>query len=135
MAQLRIGVLVDQFPELSETFIASELHELSRLGHDVQVEARARAHQPNPESARGLAVAHLDGDSRGRRLVDAAWLALRHPLACLRDVISRRRWRREEDVAPLRRIAPSARRLARFRADHMHAHFAAGAALNAMRIS
>jgi colanic acid/amylovoran biosynthesis glycosyltransferase len=38
-------------------------------------------------------------------------------------------------VPPLRRLAPVARRLASFRASHLHAHFAAGAALDAMRIA
>jgi glycosyltransferase involved in cell wall biosynthesis len=48
--------------------------------------------------------------------------------------LDRRRWRREEKVRPLRVIAPAARRIAG-RADvHLHAHFAAGVALDALRL-
>lgn len=131
---MRIGVLVDQFPELSETFIAAELHALRELGHDVRVEAAVRAPNPNESAAEGLDVAYLPDDGRRRRLPDLAWLVSRHPLRSLLDLIERRRWRREEEVRPLRRLAPVARRLARFEADHLHAHFAAGAALDALRV-
>ena len=130
--RLRIGLFVDQFPELSETFISGELRELERLGHAVHVESAARAPHPDP-SVTGD-VAYRGDDSRGGRLSALAWLAARHPLRCARDVLSQRRWRREERVVPLRRLAPPARRVARFGAVHLHAHFAAGAALDAMRV-
>ena len=131
---LRIALMVDQFPELSETFIAGEARELVALGHAVRVESAAHAPNPDFEAARGLEAAHRADDSRGRRLRDMAWLAARHPLRGLRDLGRRRRWRREERVPPLRQLAPQARRIAAFRADHLHAHFAAGAALDALRI-
>jgi glycosyltransferase involved in cell wall biosynthesis len=132
---LRIGVLVDQFPELSETFIAAEAHALEALGHRVHVESARHAPHPNAAAAEGLSVAYIHGEGRGRRLRDMAWLALRHPLRVAADLVSRRRWRREEEVAPLRRLAPAARRLSRFGAQHLHAHFAEGAALDALRLA
>jgi colanic acid/amylovoran biosynthesis glycosyltransferase len=131
---VRIGVLVDQFPELSETFVAAELHALRELGHGVRVEATAHAPHPHEAAAAGLEVAYRADEGRRRRLPDLAWLVARHPLRCARDLAARGRWRREERVAPLRRLAPVARRLARFGAQHLHAHFAAGAALDAMRL-
>jgi glycosyltransferase involved in cell wall biosynthesis len=132
---LRIGLLVDQFPELSETFIAAEARELVALGHHVHVESNVHAPEPNGNAARGLEVSYRVDDGRARRLRDGLWLAARHPRGTLRDLLSRRRWRREERMPPLRELAPVARRIARFRADHLHAHFAAGAALDAMRVS
>ena len=38
MTRLRVVTFVDQFPELSETFITAELQELRRQGHEVRVE-------------------------------------------------------------------------------------------------
>lgn len=130
--RLRIGLFVDQFPELSETFISGELRELERLGHVVHVEAAA--HAPHPDRTVSADVGYRADDTRGPRLAALAWLAARHPLRCARDLVSRRRWRREERVVPLRRLAPPARRIAQFGASHLHAHFAAGAALDAMRV-
>jgi glycosyltransferase involved in cell wall biosynthesis len=132
---LRIGVLVDQFPELSETFIAGEARELVGLGHRVRVESNVHAAEPNEAAARGLDAAYRVDDGRVRRVRDLAWLVARHPLRSLRDLASRRRWRREERFPPLRELAPVARRLHAFAADHLHAHFAAGAALDALRVS
>jgi glycosyltransferase involved in cell wall biosynthesis len=127
-------MLVDQFPELSETFIAAEAQELVRQGHSVHVEAGWHAPHPNPDAARGLDVAYLADDDRGRRLRDVGWLMARHPVRCVRDLWWRRRLAGEEAVRPLRRLAPAARRLHAFGAVHLHAHFAAGAALDAMRL-
>jgi glycosyltransferase involved in cell wall biosynthesis len=134
-AHLRIGILVDQFPELSETFIAAELHELERQGHHVHVEAAGHAPNPNAALAEGLSVAYISDDGRRENLRAIAWLAARHPLRAIGDLLARRRWRREEEVAPLRRLAPAARRLSEFGAQHLHAHFAAGAALHALRLA
>lgn len=134
-AAMRIALLVDQFPELSETFIAAEAHELRRLGHEVRVESIRRAPHRNEAAAAGLEVAYREDDSRAGVLRDFAWLAARHPAGVVRDLRSRARWRREEPVEPLRRLAPVARRLRRFGAEHLHAHFAAGAALDAMRLA
>ena len=94
---------MDQFPELSETFIAGEARELVELGHAVRVESAAHASNPDRE-ARGLQAAYRSDDRGGRRLRDMTWLAARHPLRCLRDLGGRRRWRREERAPPLRQL-------------------------------
>jgi glycosyltransferase involved in cell wall biosynthesis len=132
---LRLTVVVDQFPELSETFIASELHALRDGGHSVTVESAHRAPNPNAAVATGLTIAYREDEGRRARLPAAAWLVTRHPLRAFRDLIDRRRWRREEQVPPLRELAPAARRVVRNRSIHLHAHFGAGAALDAMRLS
>jgi colanic acid/amylovoran biosynthesis glycosyltransferase len=130
-----IAVLVDHFPQLTETFVSAEARALRDLGHAVRVEARERPPAPDPAAAAGLTVAYAADDGRGRRLGDLLWLAARHPRACVADLRARRRRRREEWVAPLARLAPVARRIHRSGARHVHAHFAAGAALDAMRIA
>jgi glycosyltransferase involved in cell wall biosynthesis len=100
----------------------------------VRVEAGAEAERRNP-AAEGIDVSHLSHDGPRRQLLDLAWLIARHPLRVLTDLGARRRWRREEPVRPLRALACAARRVARHGDQHLHAHFAAGAALDALRIS
>lgn len=131
---LSVAVFVDRFPVLSETFVAAEVRELLRQGHDVVVEADDAGEHPYPDASAGLDVRYRSRESRASELTALAWLAARHPLRCLTDLASRRRWRREELVTPLRRIAPAARRAVRERRGHLHAHFATGAALDALRI-
>jgi colanic acid/amylovoran biosynthesis glycosyltransferase len=128
----RVVVLCDQYPELSETFIANEVAGLRRLGVSVRVEALSRAAHPAPGPGPDVLWEAESTATRARAMLA---LAARHPLACLRDVLARRRWRREEPVPPLRMLAPAALRVARERTVHVHAHFAAGAALAALRIA
>jgi len=132
--RVRVAIFTDRFPELSETFIVSEALALRALGHEVRVEAGRPALTTNPR-ARDLAVSYTDLDGPRRRLLDLAWLLARHPLRCVADFYRRRRWRVEEAVRPLRRLAPAARRVVNCADDHLHAHFAAGSALDAMRVS
>lgn len=116
----RIAVFCDRFGELSETFIANEVRALREAGVDVSVEALAELWETETRSGRVRAMARL---------------ALRHPIRCAADLSARRRWRREEDVPPLRTLAPAALRAIDGRREHLHAHFAAGAALAALRIA
>jgi len=134
MTGVRITVVVDHFPELSETFVTSEAQQLRAQGHAVRVEAGRHAGRPNEPAAAGLEVAYTGDDSRAVRIRALAWLVARHPLRCARDLAARRRWRREEGVRRLRTLAPAVRRAHAARTQHMHAHFAAGAALDALRI-
>ena len=131
---IRLALVVDQFPELSETFIAEEARALRELGHAVRVEARTHAAHPNPAAATDTPFAVAADDGVARKLIDLAWLTARHPLRCVRDLLGRRRWRREEPLRSLRSLAPSARRVTRAGESHLHAHFAAGAALDALRL-
>ena len=132
---MRLAVFVDVFSELSETFILGEAKALADEGVDVRIEAATRSKRPNPEAADAPPVVFWDETgSRGENARALAWLWTRHPLRTLRDLTARSRWRRDEAIRPLRRLAPIARRMASD-ADHMHVHFAGAAALDAMRIS
>ncbi len=130
MTRGRVCMLVDTYPELSQTFVVNEVAALRRLGFDVRIEAGAPAEVPADVQDD---VDYVVGSTR--RPSDFAWLVSRHPRACVADVRARRRWRREEPVPPLRELAAVARRCARRGDDHLHAHFAAGAALSALRLS
>lgn len=127
---LSLAVFVDRFPERTETFISGQVRELRRQGHDVAVEAAEPALEPDDEAGAGLEVRYRAAGGAGASVI---WLVARHPLRCLADVRSRARWSAEEPVTPLRHLAPAARRAARAGRHHIHAHFAAGAALDAMR--
>jgi glycosyltransferase involved in cell wall biosynthesis len=132
----RIAVLADRFPERSQTFVATEARALQRLGAQVRVEAGAAAEHAEPSLAEGLDVAYL-GDARAPERARAlAWLLARAPRRCLADLRSRARWRAGGDApVTLRELAPVARRVHARGDEHLHAHFAAGAALTAMRIA
>jgi colanic acid/amylovoran biosynthesis glycosyltransferase len=132
---MRLAVFLDVFPELSETFILNEVTALAAEGVDVRVEAARRSERPNPEAGDAPVAVYWDeAGSREENLRALAWLAARHPLRVLGDVAGRLRWRTDEPVRPLRRLAPVAKRVAQT-SDHVHVHFAAGAALDAMRVS
>ncbi len=130
---LALSVLVDHYPALSETFVVNEIAALHRGGHRVHVETAAWA-ADRAELPEVVPTSCLDDDGLSARLAALGWLVAAHPAACARDLASRRRWRREERVRPLRVIAPLARRVARRGDRHLHAHFAAGVALEALRI-
>jgi colanic acid/amylovoran biosynthesis glycosyltransferase len=132
---MRLLFVLDQWPELSETFVVNELAALRRLGHDVGVQAFQPAAHANPEAPGDIDVHLLARDGRERRRRDLLWLVAHRPLACARDLAGRRRWRREEWVKPLAMLAPAARRIVERGDEHLHAHFAAGAALDAMRLA
>jgi len=127
-------MVLDQFPELSETFVAGEAQALRAQGHAIRIEARRHASTPNLPAAIGLQVVYGTDDGIARKLRDLAWLAARHPAPCARDLAARRRWRAQEPVRSLYSLAPVARRIARGRERHLHVHFAARAALDALRL-
>ena len=132
MARDRVPIQLwcDAFPVVSETFVMAEARELARLGHEVSVVAGRRPERPAAFDA-GIPVHYLDQDGLGTRLLALARLALRHPARVLADLRERRRWSTEERVAPLARLAPAAVRAR----GVLHAHFAAEAALGAMRVA
>ncbi len=134
-ARCPIAVLVESFPKLSETFVANELEALRALGHPVRVEARERSARANPEALGRFDVSYAFEDSRRARVAALTRLMLRHPLGCLRDLAGRRAWRAEEQVLPLRVLAPIAGRLRAHGAQHLHVHFAAAPALDAVRLA
>ncbi len=130
-----IAVLCDQFGELSQTFITTEVRALAALDVPVHIESHASPDRADPAAGEGLDVSVWSAEGAARRIADMAWLAARAPRACARDLRAQRRWRREDEPLPLRMLAPAARRIVRRGDRHLHAHFAAGAALSALRLS
>lgn len=114
---------------LSETFVVNEARALRRLGHDVEVLAHER-----PDGVRDgmsdVPVRYRCDDTRGDRIQAILRLTARHPIGVLLDLLARRRWRREEEVPPLRLLAPT---FAGLRGPRIHVHFAAASALDALR--
>ena len=101
---------------LSQTFVAAEAAELEALGHTVE-------------------IVPVSGFAQHASLSAALRVAARHPRAVLRDRLARRRWARDEPPRRLRELAPAIERLDGVPAAICHAHFAVGAALDAMRAS
>ncbi|MDX6718041.1 MAG: hypothetical protein QOJ63_295 [Solirubrobacteraceae bacterium] len=132
---MRLLFVLDQWPELSETFVVNELQALRRQGHEVRVHAAREAPHPNPEAPDDVDVQLLEDDAVRERWRDLLWLAVRRPRACAADLARRRRWKREEWVRPLRALAGPARRISERGDEHLHAHFAGGAALDALRLA
>jgi len=132
---MRLVFVLDQWPELSETFVVNELQSLRRLGHELRVLTAVRAAHPNPEAPADIGLHVLADDTPRRTAEDLLWLLRRTPLACARDAVRRRRWRRAEWARPLRSLAPAARAIIERGDEHLHAHFAGGAALDALRLA
>lgn len=127
-----VQIWVDAYPTLSETFVTGEAEQLSRLGHPMEVLAWRRPDRPML-GAPPISARYLEDETPLRRATAMAELAVRRPRQCLRDLVERRRWRAQEAVPPLRRLAPSVLRALRGEGALLHAHFAGGAALAAMR--
>jgi colanic acid/amylovoran biosynthesis glycosyltransferase len=128
-------VITDAFPARSETFVYNEALALKRQGWALRVESLARPARTERAVARVLRIDYFEDDALRSKAAAVAGLIARHPLRCLRDRRDSRRWRKEEEVWPLAALAPAARRLGCGREQHLHAHFAAGGALVAMRLS
>jgi glycosyltransferase involved in cell wall biosynthesis len=130
-----VALFVDRFPVLSETFVVNEVRALSRLGHEVAVEARRRPDGPELPLPPGLPVHYVTDESRGDRLRALAWLAATHPVRSAADALSRL-FRARPDRGPrTRRIAVRARRVAGMKPVHVHTHFAWGVADDAYRVA
>ncbi|MBA2525287.1 MAG: glycosyltransferase [Pyrinomonadaceae bacterium] len=134
-ARPSVTIMTDAFPALSETFVANEALALRGRGHRVRVEASIRPARPLREAVRQLDISYLEDDSLVCKALSLGWLLGRHPIRSVRDRANRKRWAEQEDVWPLRSLGPPTRRLVRGGSEHVHAHFAALAALNAMRLS
>jgi len=128
-----VGVLLDAFPRTSETFVATELAALAAAGHRLHVEATRRGDTevPLPE---GVTVAWREDDPAGGRAATARH-ALLAPVPVLRDAAGRRRWMAQEQVPRTDELLAPLARLRAAGVRHLHAHFAAGAALDALRLS
>ena len=126
MSEPRVCLIVGDFPVLSETFVSTEAWLLK---------ARVEAARPGGGPAAPAPVDYASADRPFVRRTARRWLLRRHPLRCLADRWGRFRWGREEDVPRLVEIATIARRVAEHGETHLHAHFATGPALTAMRVA
>jgi glycosyltransferase involved in cell wall biosynthesis/GT2 family glycosyltransferase len=132
VAARTLEIWCDEFPVVSETFVVNEARALAALGHPVTVVAGSRPWRP----ALGIddvRVRYLEDDTRWERVAATATLVALRPLRCLRDRRAARGWSAEEQPVALRWLATAARRAVAQPDLHLHAHFAAGAALNALR--
>ena len=127
MRSVRIAVLCDEFPVLTETFVVNEVEAMREHGHEVRVLALERGAGPSE-------ALYLREASRPAKLAAFARLAARRPAASLRDLAGRREWRPAERPARLVQLAPAALELRRWGAEHLHVHFAAGAAMEGLRL-
>jgi colanic acid/amylovoran biosynthesis glycosyltransferase len=134
--RLIVAMFCDRFPELSETFVSGEVRELLRQGVDVTVYSRPPSNR-DPGWRNDAPVRPLDWPihRRPNRLRPLVGIVVGSPRQSIADLLSRTRWRHDEGVVPLRRLAPTAMGLRRAGVEHIHVHFAAGAALDAMRLS
>src|SRR3954471_22745157 len=132
---MRIAVVADHFPELSQTFVSGEVRELARQGHEVIVIAGAPL-TPDPSWRGGVPVIPLDGaaPSRRRRALALAAGAVRAPRAVLTDRRSQPRWRSSERIRGLGTSAYLATELRRRGIEHLHVHFASRAAMETLRL-
>jgi len=129
-----LQIWCDHFPVVSETFVTNEVAQLVTLGHDVVVVAGVRP--ADPAAGEPPAPVRYLSETTNRECFGALLrLVVRHPWRVLADLASRRRWAREEGVVALRALAPAIVALERDPQTRIHAHFAAGAALAAMRAS
>jgi len=126
-------IATDQFPAVSETFVANEAERLLQLGWAVRVEALRRPADPMPGVATEVPTRYLEDEGSLDRIAALAALLARHPLRCAADLWSRRVYEPIERV-PLPTLAPAARRLERGQERHVHVHFAGLAAANALRV-
>ena len=130
---LHLALMTDRYPVVSETFVVNEVEELRRQGHDVRVAATSRP-EPGGEYP-GHSAVYLDEDTRREKIAGLAILALRNPMGVAQDVATRRRRQRDEPVRRLRGLAARAAHMRRAGVGHIHVHFAAEAALDAMRLA
>ena len=133
-SRAEVAVMIDRFPEVSETFVVNEVRALIRAGVGVRVEARMRPRRPAFGATWGLDVVYEEDTGAIRMVADWLWLLSRHPVRSVGDLLARRRWALAEPVPKLRTLAPLARRLRRDRVRHLHVHFARESALAALRL-
>jgi colanic acid/amylovoran biosynthesis glycosyltransferase len=114
---VNVAYVLEQYPELSQTFVEAELREVRRQGDDPRVLALARG--PNATLADAGFQAHHPPRGAASRIAALA----RHPGARRRDVPWPSDGKRLRGAARIAAWVDEARA-----ADHLHAHFASEAA-------
>jgi colanic acid/amylovoran biosynthesis glycosyltransferase len=132
---MRIVYIIPAYPPVpSQPFVVNEMIEVQEAGHDIILLALRRAGRSavahatfaRLRPARILPPSLVDL----RSLCLAAWVLLTRPVRVLRTVLALHRaaghnpWTHARLLAVTPKALAAAWRLARFRADHIHAHFA-----------
>jgi colanic acid/amylovoran biosynthesis glycosyltransferase len=130
------GVLVmaDCYARNTETFVANEVRELSRVGESVRVESIGRPERQLAGAAAFGPVSYVEDEGALSRIGSLLWLLARHPLRALADFIRRRTWDPRDRIS-LPALALVARRLARGGERHIHVHFATASSVSARRLA
>jgi glycosyltransferase involved in cell wall biosynthesis/GT2 family glycosyltransferase len=128
-----VVVLADRYAMGTETFVSNEVRELGRVGEPVRVESINRPERGLPGATAWAPVSYVEDEGALARIRALLWLLARHPLRAIADV-ARRRDSAAVDRVSLAAIALAARRLARTRDRHLHAHFAMASAVSAQRL-
>ena len=132
---MKVAVFCDVFPELSETFVVNEIQAMRRLGHEVRVVTVGHPRRRHlPADLVGMPITVINDVGPAPKLRALAATSARAPGRLVRDARDRPSWRPEDRPRHSGTVAAIARELARWRADHLHAHFAAQAALEALRV-
>lgn len=131
---MSIAVLCDVCGELSETFVLNEIRALRRQGHDVSVVAVGHPRVPHrAPDLDDLPVTVLNDLRPGTKAAALARLVARRPRRAADDLRDRGSWLPAERPRHLGVLARPALDLARRGVEHVHAHFAARASLEALR--
>ncbi|MCX6390492.1 MAG: glycosyltransferase family 4 protein [Solirubrobacterales bacterium] len=122
---MRLLYVLERYPELSQTFVSSEIRGLIELGCEVKVVALA----PGRGGERPAPVTYASDASKFARISSSLKLVATRPIPSIRQLAAESSWPPQDGRQKLRgmlRIAPwtdTARE-----ADHIHAHFATEAA-------
>jgi glycosyltransferase involved in cell wall biosynthesis len=127
-------VCTDYFPVLTEQFVVRELAAFTAAGRRPRVEAVARPARPLEGGARGIEVNWLEDEGTLDRIAALVGLVARHPVRAALDLRIRRRFPSDQRL-PLRALAPAVLRLGVRGERHIHVHFGAMAAVNALRVA
>jgi len=106
-----VVLVAERFPVQGDPLV-----ELARTLEGARVEAVSRPERGALDTA-GIAVSYREDDGAAERARALVALVLRHPLRCVRDALRSERHTRR---APLRAVAPAARRLERERGAQVH---------------
>lgn len=120
-----VVLVADRFPAREDPLV-----DCARTLAGARVEAIARPEAVTTDAARSLRIDYREDDGLLARLAATAWLIARHPVRSLLDLV-----RRAPGEAPLRALAPAARRLGRDRCARAHALGSGEAQATARRLT
>jgi len=122
-----VAYLVSDFPTLSETFIANEIHRLRQLGFALSVYSFSRPPAADVDRLEDVSRRLLP-DVEYIGAAEAVWAAMTSPLAVLRawrenSKLTQQSTLKANPLLRLLRAAAVARRMRQTGIDHLHAHW------------